>query len=66
MMLENLVLPPQTDETLELLELHRRLTAFDGLAFAQEQDSYSLAQPSPFRFVPLGASNGAAPLIQGE
>ena len=63
---ENIALPPQTEESIELMEMHRQFIAFDGFTIVQEQDSYSLAQPSPFRYVPLGASNGAAPLIQGE
>jgi hypothetical protein len=65
-MLENIALPPQTEESNELMEMHRQFIAFNGFTIAQEHDSYSLAQPSPFRYVPLGASNGAAPLIQGE
>ncbi|WP_263350202.1 hypothetical protein [Acidicapsa acidisoli] len=66
MALENSALPPQTEDTLRLIETHRQLTGFNGFAFAQEQDTYSLAQPSPFRFVPTVASNGAATLMQGE
>jgi hypothetical protein len=59
-------LPPQTEETLSLMEMHRQLTALDGIEFAQEQDTYSLAQPSPFRFVPMIASNQTASLHLGE
>lgn len=58
---------PLPEDAFELIEAHRRLLAeysFD-LAQAQEQDTYSLAQPSPFRYVPLIASNGSAPVIEG-
>jgi hypothetical protein len=48
------------------MEMHRQLTALDGIEFAQEQDTYSLAQPSPFRFVPMIASNQTASLHLGE
>lgn len=63
---EKTILPPPTEETLDLMEMHRQLMELNGFAFAQEQDTYSLAQPSPFRFVPSVASNGAAALLQGE
>lgn len=58
---------PLPDETLEMIEAHRQLMAahsFD-LALAYEQDTYSLAQPSPLRYVPSIASNGSAPVIEG-
>lgn len=63
---ETHVLPPPTEETIELIELHRQLIAFHSLQPAQEDDTYSLAQPSPFRFVPSIASNGAGVLAEGE
>lgn len=65
-MSEDKALPPLTDETLNLMELHRRLTELEGFTYAQEHDAYSLAQPSPFRFVPSVASNRVATLMQGE
>ncbi len=63
---ETLPLLPLTPETLELIEAHRRLIATYGTETVQEDDTYSLAQPSPFRFVPTVASNKTAPLPQGE
>lgn len=63
---ENLMPPTQAEEPLDLMEMHRQLVEQGGFAYAQEQDTYSLAQPSPFRFVPSIASNGAAMLLQGE
>lgn len=66
MMPENLVLPPQTEETLKLMEMHRQLTVLNGFVYAQEHDTYSLAQPSPFRYVPTIASNQTVPLPAGE
>lgn len=63
---ETTVLLPEAEETLDLVEQHRQLIALYGLTVAQEQDTYSLAQPSPFRFVPAITSNGTAPLAQGE
>jgi len=65
-MSEDQGLPPLTNETLNLMELHHQLTEVDGFTYAQEQDAYSLAQPSPFRFVPSVASNRVATLMQGE
>jgi hypothetical protein len=58
---------PLPEETLEMMEAHQQLTAayaFD-YSLAQEQDSFSLAQPSPLRYVPSIASNGSAPMIEG-
>jgi hypothetical protein len=63
---ENPVSPNLTEEARLLIEMHRKLIAFNGFTLAQEQDTYSLAQPSPFRFVPTMASNGAATLLEGE
>ena len=63
---ENQALPPLSEETVKLMEMHRQLTAPEGFSYAQEQDAYSLAQPSPFRFVPSVASNRVATLMQGE
>jgi len=65
-MSKNVVLPPPTDETRSLMEIHRQLTAINNFTEAQELDTYSLAQPSPFRFVPSVASNGAARFFEGE
>ncbi len=56
---------PLAQETLELIELHRELTSLNGITVAQPDDAYSLAQPSPYRFVPTVASNGAATAIEG-
>ena len=58
--------PTQTNEIYELMELHRKLVQMNANDFVQENDAYSLAQPSPFRFVPTVASNGSATLIRGE
>jgi hypothetical protein len=63
---KTLPLMPPTEELLELIEAHRNLVAMYGCDPAREEDSYSLAQPSPFRFVPTIASNQTAPLLQGE
>jgi hypothetical protein len=60
------VLPPPTEETIQLIELHRQLIALHNLQAAREDDAYSLAQPSPFRFVPSIASNGAGTIAEGE
>ena len=60
---------PDTDNIVDLMEVHRYLVALYGAAPAQESDSYSLAQPSPLRFVPTLASNQMPPLTlncQGE
>ena len=63
---ETLIMPAQTEEILNLVELHRQLIQRGGFTAPQEHDSYSLAQPSPYRFVPTVASNGAATVILGE
>lgn len=63
---DNLTLPPQFEETVEMMELHRQMMLANGFQFAPEEDNFSLAQPSPYRFVPMVASNGAAALDQGE
>lgn len=56
-----------TDDIAELMEFHRRLTELIGTAPAMESDTYSLAQPSPLRYVPTIASNQLPPLChQGE
>jgi hypothetical protein len=60
------IVPPQAAEAQTLIDLHRSLIEVDTFGLAQEKDTYSLAQPSPFRFVPSVASNGAGKLIQGE
>ncbi len=57
---------PQTEEALELMEAHRQLIATYGVDIAQEEDTYSLAQPSPFRFVPTIATDQTVPLPIGE
>jgi hypothetical protein len=63
---ESQVLTAPTAETIRLIELHHQLVALHSLQPAYEADTFSLAQPSPFRFVPMVASNGAGKLIQGE
>ena len=63
---ETIPFTPPTEEALELMEAHRKLMAMYGYIPAREEDTYSLAQPSPFRFVPTIASNRTAPVIQGE
>jgi len=63
---ETHVLPPLTEEAIELIDLHRQLIALNSLQPARENDTYSLAQPSPFRYVPSIASNGAGTLSEGE
>ena len=62
----NSILSPESEETARLIEMHRELMGPDGIEFAREQDTYSLAQPSPFRFVPMIASNQTAPLHPRE
>ena len=57
---------PLNQETLELIETHRQLALNYGSELAQENDSYSLAQPSPYRYVPTVASNQTAPLPESE
>ena len=53
---------PQTTEIEDLVEAHRLLTEAYGYGLAQENDAFSLAQPSPFRYVPTIASNHTAPI----
>jgi hypothetical protein len=60
------ILSPENEETARLIEMHRELTDPGGIGFAQAEDTYSLAQPSPFRFVPMIASNQTAPLHPRE
>lgn len=47
---------PLTEDILELMEAHQRLIADCGALIVREEDGYSLAQPSPLRFVPSVAS----------
>lgn len=63
---ETLPLMPPSEEALELIEAHRKLMTMYGCVPAQEDDTYSLAQPSPFRFIPTIASNRTTPVLQGE
>jgi hypothetical protein len=58
--------PEFSPEALELIEAHRVLMARYRIPLASENDSYSLAQPSPYPFVPSVASDGTYPLLQGE
>lgn len=58
--------PEFSPEALELIEAHRTLMARYRIALANEQDAYSLMQPSPYPFVPSVASDGTSPLPQGE
>lgn len=50
-------LPQQTAETIKLMEAHRQMIGTYGYAVATEHDTYSLAQPSPFRFIPTIATD---------
>lgn len=58
--------PEFSQEALELIEAHRTLMARYRIALASENDAYSLAQPSPYPFVPSVASDGTYPLPEGE
>jgi hypothetical protein len=58
--------PEFSQEALELIEAHRVLMARFRIALATENDSFSLAQPSPYPFVPSVASDGTYPLTEGE
>lgn len=44
---------PEVETSESLMELHRKLV----LSSAGEQDSYSLAQPSPLRYMPSLAAD---------
>jgi hypothetical protein len=66
MLSEENALLPQSEESLDLAEAYRELIARYNLVTAHESDTYSLAQPSPFRFIPTSASNKTAPLTIGE
>ncbi len=44
-------------ETEEMLAQHQALLELYGTEQPREQDSFSLAQPSPFKFVPSVASD---------
>jgi hypothetical protein len=57
---------PQSKDIIELMEAHRSLVETYGYEPAQEADTFSLAQPSPFRYVPTIATNHTAPLPEGE
>ena len=63
---ENPSSTPQPAETIDLVEAHRLLMETYGYELAREDDTFSLAQPSPFRYVPTIASNHTAPLPEGE
>jgi hypothetical protein len=58
--------PEFSPEALELIEAHRTLMARYRIALANESDDYSLAQPSPYPFVPSVASDGTYTLPEGE
>ena len=57
---------PTTQEAIDLVEQHQQLIATYALQVAPETDSYSLAQPSPYRFVPSIASNRTGLVTEGE
>lgn len=50
----------------DLTEEYCRLIEAYGLEPSQANDTYSLAQPSPYRFVPTIASNHTTPWHEGE
>ncbi|MFP5204167.1 MAG: hypothetical protein ACLGSH_02290 [Acidobacteriota bacterium] len=54
---------PLTPDVLELMETHQKLVGDYGTV-VREEDSYSLAQPSPLKFVPSIAS-GDIPIESG-
>ena len=56
-------LPQQTAETIKLMEAHRQMIGTYGYAVATEHDTYCLAQPSPFRFIPTIATDQTAPIL---
>jgi hypothetical protein len=66
MTLKEISLTPENADAEALMEAHRLLLAAYTYGLAQEQDTYSLAQPSPYRFVPSIASNQMPPVTQGE
>lgn len=51
---------PIPDDVMELMEAHQRLVGEVAALLAREEDTYSLAQPSPFKFVPSVASGNVA------
>lgn len=65
MQLKDVPLLPQGTEAIDLVEAHRLLMEMYGYELAQEHDTFSLAQPSPLRYVPTVASNQTAPIREG-
>ena len=47
---------PLSEEVMELIDAHRQLVAQQDAIPAHEEETFSLAQPSPFRYVPSIAS----------
>lgn len=56
----------KTQEVLELMEAHRQLAVLYNFAVAREHDTHSLAQPSPFEFVPSYISHSTSLSFEGK
>lgn len=59
-------LMPESKETLELMEAYRKLFGAGGVTPLTEENPVSLAQPSPYRFVPSIVTNQSVPMPEGE
>lgn len=57
---------PLSEAVLELMEVHRKLVADCDAITVREEDTYSLAQPSPLKFVPSVASGNVPVSSAGE
>ncbi len=57
---------PLTEDVLELMEAHRKLLGDGNALLVREEDTYSLAQPSPLKFVPSIASGDVPVSSTGE
>jgi hypothetical protein len=49
-----------------MVDAHRTLASLYQLELAPERDTYSLAQPSPFEFIPSYVSNSTVVPNEGE
>lgn len=57
---------PLSEEVLELMQAHQNLVVgYDALT-VREEDAYSLAQPSPLKYVPSVASGSVSADLLGE
>lgn len=54
------------EDILVLIEAHRKLVSSFGIDAGREEDTYSLAQPSPYRFVPTIAASQTTLGTAGE